>query len=94
MLQARQTPLHTVNVELVLPLQTFFSNLCRSFCQLHLIPIRLSKVSMGPQHEDSCNLAPVGPRHNIHLSMPQFPLVNWIIMRSISTVMLHHMCGK
>lgn len=80
--------------ELVLSHQAFFSILHRHFCQLHLIPIWLSKASMGQQHEVSCNLAPVCPRHNIHLSTPQFPLVNWIIMRSINIVMLHHPCGK
>lgn len=80
--------------ELVLFPQAFFSILHRCFCQLRLIPIWLSKVSMGLQYKVSCNLAPVCPRHNIHLSTPQFPLVNWIMMRSINTVMLHHMCGK
>lgn len=80
--------------ELFLSLQAFFSILSGCFCQLCLIPIYLSKLNMGQQHDVSSYLAPVRPRHNIHLSTPPFPLVNWIIMRSINTVMLHHMCGK
>lgn len=39
----------TVNAKLILSLQAFFSVLCVCFCQLHLIPIWLSKVSMGWQ---------------------------------------------
>lgn len=39
----------------------------------------------------ACHLTPVRPRHNKHFSTPQFPLGNWIVMRSINTVMLHHM---
>lgn len=49
---------------------------------------------MGWQHEAFCNLVSGCPRHNIHLSTPQFPHVNWIIMRSVTTVVLHHMRGK
>lgn len=86
--------LHTVNTTLILSPQAFLSILRVCFCQLHLIPIQLSKVSMGWQHEALCNLVSVRPRHNIHLSTPQFPHVNWIIMRSVASAMLHHTCGE
>ena len=43
----------TMNAKLILSPQAFFSILHGCFCQLHLIPIWLSKVSMGRQREVS-----------------------------------------
>lgn len=86
--------LYTVNTKLILSPQAFLSILRVCFCQLHLIPIQLSKVSMGWQREALCNLVSVRPRHNIHISTAQFPHVNWMMMRSVATAVLHHTCGE
>lgn len=81
-----------VNAKLILSPQAFLSILRVCFCQL--IPTQLSKVSTGWQREALCNLVSVRPRHNIHLSTAQFPRVNWIIMRSVTTAVLHHACSQ